>query len=59
MVNYTRFIGEVMVLMKKPSVIDSPSGGAPERPKDGISRVQKVAAVEIGFRGALGCFQGV
>ena len=23
------------------------------------SRVQKVAAVEIGFRGALGCFQGI
>ena len=27
-------------------------------PQDGISWVQKVAAVEIGFRGALGCFLG-
>ena len=40
-------------------MIDSPSGGAPERPQDGISRVQKVAAVEIGFRGAPGCFWGI
>ena len=24
-----------------------------------ISRVQKVEAVEIGFRGALGCFRGI
>ena len=39
-------------------MIDSPSGGAPERLQDGISRVQKVAAVEIGFRGAPGCFWG-
>ena len=30
-----------------------------KRPQDGISRVQKVAAVEIGFRGAPGCFQGM
>ena len=30
-----------------------------KRPQDGISRIQKVAAVEIGFRGALGCFQGI
>ena len=29
------------------------------RPQDGISWVQKVAAVEIGFRGAPGCFQGI
>ena len=28
-------------------------------PQDGISWVQKVAAVEIGFRGALGCFRGI
>ena len=27
-----------------------------KRPQDGISRVQKVAAVEIGFCGGLGCF---
>ena len=31
MVNYSHIIGEAMVLMKKPSVIDSPSGGAPEK----------------------------
>ena len=30
-----------------------------KRPQDGISRVQKVVAVEIGFRGAPGCFQGI
>ena len=28
-------------------------------PQNGISWVQKVAAVEIGFRGAPGCFQGM
>ena len=32
---------------------------AGKSPQDGISRVQKVAAVEIGFRGAPGCFQGI
>ena len=30
-----------------------------KRPEDGISRVQKVAAVEIGFRGAPGCFRRI
>ena len=29
-----------------------------KRPQDGISRVQKVAAVEIGFRSGPGCFRG-
>ena len=29
------------------------------RPQDGISWVQKVAVVEIGFRGAPGCFRGM
>ena len=28
-------------------------------PQDEISRVQKVAEVKIGFRGAPGCFQGM
>ena len=28
-------------------------------PQDGISWVQKVAAVEIGFRGAPRCFRGI
>ena len=32
-----------------------PLGRSPKRPQDGISRVQKVAAVELGFRGAPGC----
>ncbi|KAI4986121.1 hypothetical protein ZWY2020_018751 [Hordeum vulgare] len=35
-----------MVLMKKPSVSESPSGRAPERSPDGISQRQKLAAVE-------------
>ena len=39
-------------------MINALSGGAPERPQDGISRVQKVAAAELGFRGAPGCLQG-
>ena len=30
-----------------------------KRPQDGISRVQKVAAAEIGFHGASGCFRGI
>ena len=29
-----------------------------KRPRDGISRVQKVAAVELGFCGAPGCLRG-
>ena len=28
------------------------------RLQDGISRIQKVAVVELGFRGAPGCFRG-
>ena len=39
-------------------MIDSPSGGAPKRPQDGISWVQKVVAVELGFRGAPGFLGG-
>ena len=30
-----------------------------KRPQDGISRVQKVAAVELGFRGAPRCLWGI
>ena len=30
-----------------------------KRPQDGISWVQKVVAVEIGFRGAPGCLRGI
>ena len=40
-------------------MINAPSAEHRKRPQDGISRVQKVAAVEIGFRGAPGCFQGM
>ena len=40
-------------------MIDFPSAEHRKRPQDGISRVQKVAAVEIRFRGAPGCFQGI
>ena len=29
-----------------------------KRPRDGISRVQKVVAAELGFRGAPGCLGG-
>ena len=31
MVKYSRFIGETMVLMLKPSMIESPSGRMPEK----------------------------
>ena len=40
-------------------MIDAPPAKLRKRPQDGISRVQKVAAVEIGFRGAPGCFRGI
>ena len=40
-------------------MIDSPSGGAGEKAQDGISQLQKVAVVEIGFHGAPGCFWGI
>ena len=39
-------------------MINAPSGGAPKRPRDGISREQKVAVVELGFRGAPRCLGG-
>ena len=39
-------------------MINAPPVELRKRPQDGISWVQKVAAVEIGFRGAPGCFQG-
>ena len=56
MVNYSRIIGEVMVLMKKPSVSESPSGRAPERALDGILWRHKLAAAEKYFRGSLARF---
>ena len=59
MLNYSRFIGEAMVLMYKPSVVDYPSGRPPEKAPRWISLVQKVAAVEKWFRGSPGCFQGI
>ena len=59
MVNYSHIIEEAMVVMYKPSVIESPSGRSPEKVPDGISRVQKVAAVEKWFRGSPRYFQGI
>ena len=38
-----------MVLMYKPSVIDPPSGGAPEQAPRWDLMDPKVAAVELGF----------
>ena len=40
-------------------MIDAPPVELRKRPQDGISWVQKVAVVEIGFRGAPGCFRGL
>ena len=39
-------------------MINAPPTELRKRPQDGISRVQKVAAVELGFRGAPGCLGG-
>ena len=50
MVNYSS--EEVMVLMEKPSVSESPSGRAPGRAPDGILRRQKIAAAEKYFHGS-------
>ena len=36
-------------MMYKPSVIDAPPAELQNRPQDGISCIQKVAAVELGF----------
>ena len=40
-------------------MIESSSGRTPEKAPDGISQVQKVAAVEKWFRGSPRCFQGI
>ena len=58
MVNYSQLIEGAMVLMYKPSVVDSPSGGAPTKAPRWDLEIQKVAAVEIVFHGSPGCFQG-
>ena len=39
-------------------MINAPPVELRKRPQDGISWVQKVAAVELGFRGAPGCLRG-
>ena len=39
-------------------MVDSPLAECRRRLQDGISRIQKVAAVELGFHGAPGCFWG-
>ena len=57
MVNYSHIIGEVMVLMKKPSVSESPSNSAPERSPNGILRRQTLAAAEKYFRASLAWFK--
>ena len=31
MVNYSQLIGEALVVMERPSMVDSPFGGAPEK----------------------------
>ena len=31
MVNYSQLIGEALVMMERPSVVDSPSGGVPAK----------------------------
>ena len=36
-------------------MVDAPSGGGPEQAQDGISRIQKVAAVELGFGSCSDC----
>ena len=41
-------------MMERPSVVYPPSAERQQRLQDGISRIQKVAAVEIVFRGAPG-----
>ncbi len=50
MVNYSRIIGEVMVLMEKPSVSESPSGRARGHAPYGILQRQKLAAAEKWLR---------
>ena len=47
-----------MVLMYKPSVINAPSDGAPKKAPRWDLTVQKVAAVELGFRGCFCWFGG-
>ena len=39
-------------------MINAPQVELRKRPRDGISRVQKVAGVELGFRGVPGCLGG-
>ena len=48
-----------MVLMYKPSVIDPPFGGAPEKALRWDLPGIESCGGEIGFRGYLGCFQGI
>ena len=56
MVNYSHIIGGYGVDVEA-SMIDSPSGRSLEKALDGISRVQKVAAVEKWFRGSPDVFR--
>ena len=46
------------MVMERPSMVNSPSGGVLTKAARWNLRIQKVAAVEIGFRGAPGCLRG-
>ena len=64
MVNYSHIIGEAMVLMYKTSVIESPSGGAPEKaPRwdltgtEGCGGGNRVFAPYMMFPGYMGIYR--
>ena len=58
MVNYSRFIGEVMVLMYKPSVIESPSGRTPEKvPRWDLMGTEGLRRCKSGFVAPLDIFR--
>ena len=64
MVNYSCFIREAMVLMYKPSVIDSPSGRSPEKsPRwdltgtEGCGGGNRVLAPYMTFPGYMGIYR--
>ena len=59
MVNYSRFIGEAMVLMYKPSVIDSPSDKSPEKaPRWDLTGTEGCGGGKV-VSWLPGCFQGI
>ena len=58
MVNYSQLIGRAFEMMLRPSVVIPPLVERRRRLQDGISQIQNIAAVELGFRGAPRWFQG-